>query len=177
VAIAFVQTVSLYLSAAWLSMVGAGLLAEAIVTSERLRQRSLDSQLVRLGIRFAGLAIAIGLLIQGSYELGFPAYSVLAGLGVGGLAVALAARDSLANLLGSMLIMIEKPFRFGHVVRVAGSEGTVEDVGFRSTRLRTLDNSLISIPNNSVVNATIENLSLRIMRRERFHQSLTGRAV
>jgi MscS family membrane protein len=53
-------------------------------------------------------------LIQGSYELGFPSYSVLAGLGVGGLAVALAARDSLANLLGSILIMIEKPFRVGH---------------------------------------------------------------
>ena len=168
VVITFVQTGALYLSAAWLSMIGAGLLAEAIVVSERLRQRSLDSQLLRLGMRFAGIAIAIGLLVQGSYELGFPAYSVLAGLGVGGLAVALAARDSLANLLGSMLIMIEKPFRVGHVVRVAGSEGTVEDVGFRSTRVRTSDNSLISIPNNSVVNATVENLSLRMMRRQRF---------
>jgi MscS family membrane protein len=168
VVITFVQTGALYLSAAWLSMIGAGLLAEAIVVSERLRQRSLDSQLLRLGMRFAGIAIAIGLLVQGSYELGFPAYSVLAGLGVGGLAVALAARDSLANLFGSMLIMIEKPFRVGHVVRVAGSEGTVEDVGFRSTRVRTSDNSLISIPNNSVVNATVENLSLRMMRRQRF---------
>jgi MscS family membrane protein len=168
VIITFVQTGALYLSAAWLSMIGAGLLAEAIVVPERLRQRSLDSQLVRLGMRFAGIAIAIGLLVQGSYELGFPAYSVLAGLGVGGLAVALAARDSLANLFGSMLIMIEKPFRVGHAVRVAGSEGTVEDVGFRSTRVRTSDNSLISIPNNSVVNATVENLSLRTMRRQRF---------
>ena len=92
----------------------------------------------------------------------------MAGLGVGGLAVALAARDSLANLLGSMLIMIEKPFRVGHYVRVSGGEGTVEDVGFRSTRIRTPDNSLISIPNNSVVNATVENLSLRMMRRQRF---------
>ena len=168
VVITFVQTGALYLSAAWLSMIGAGLLADAIVVSERLRQQSLDSQLVKLGMRFAGIAIAIGLLVQGSYELGFPAYSVLAGLGVGGLAVALAARDSLANLFGSMLIMIEKPFRVGHVVRVAGSEGTVEDVGFRSTRVRTSDNSLISIPNNSVVNATVENLSLRMMRRQRF---------
>ncbi len=166
--ITFVQTGALYLSAAWLSMIGAGLLAEAIVVSERLRHRSLDSQLVRLGVRLAGIAIAIGLLVQGSYELGFPAYSVLAGLGVGGLAVALAAQDSLANLFGSMLIMIEKPFRVGHVVRVAGSEGTVEDVGFRSTRVRTSDNSLVSIPNNSVVNATVENLSLRMMRRQRF---------
>ena len=168
VVITFVQTGALYLSAAWLSVIGAGLLADAIVVSKRLRQRSLDSQLVRLGVRLAGIAIAIGMLVQGSYELGFPAYSVLAGLGVGGLAVALAARDSLANLLGSMLIMIEKPFRVGHIVRVAGSEGTVEDVGFRSTRVRTSDNSLVSIPNNSVVNATVENLSLRMMRRQRF---------
>ena len=168
VVITFIQTGALYLSAAWLSMIAASLLAETFVASEHLRQRSLDSQLIRLGMRFAGIAIAIGLLIQGSYELGFPTYSVLAGLGVGGLAVALAARDSLANLLGSMLIMIEKPFRVGHYVRVSGGEGTVEDVGFRSTRIRTPDNSLISIPNNSVVNATVENLSLREMRRQRF---------
>jgi MscS family membrane protein len=87
--------------------------------------------------------------------------------------VALAARDSLANLLGSILIMIEKPFRIGHYVRVSGSEGTVENVGFRSTRIRTLDNSLISIPNNSVVNATVENLTLRVMRRERFFIQVT----
>jgi MscS family membrane protein len=168
IVITFVQTGLLYVSAAWLSVVAASLLAEAIVASEHLRQRSLDSQLIRLGMRFVGFAIAVGLLIQGAYELGFPAYSVLAGLGVGGLAVALAARDSLANLLGSLLIMIEKPFRVGHYVRVSGTEGTVEDVGFRSTRIRTLDNSLTSIPNNAVVNATIENLSLRAMRRQRF---------
>jgi len=168
VVITFAQTGALYLSAAWLSMIGASLLAEAIVASEHLRRGSLDSQLIRLGMRFAGIAIAIGFLIQGSYELGFPTYSVLAGLGVGGLAVALAARDSLANLLGSMLIMIEKPFRVGHYVRVSGGEDTVENVGFRSTRIRTPDNSLISIPNNSVVNATVENLTLRIMRRQRF---------
>ena len=143
------------------------------MSSEHLRRRSLDSQLIRLGMRFAGIAIAVGLLIQGAYELGFPAYSVLAGLGVGGLAVALAARDSLANLLGSMLIMIEKPFRVGHSCRVSGSEGTVEDVGFRSTRIRTPDNSLISIPNNAVVNATVENLSLRNMRRQRFFIQVT----
>jgi MscS family membrane protein len=173
IVITFIQTGALYLSAAWLSMIAASLLAEAIISSEHLRTGSLDSQLIRLGMRFVGLAVAVGLLIQGSWELGFPTYSVLAGLGVGGLAVALAARDSLANLLGSMLIMIEKPFRVGHYVRVIGGEGTVEDVGFRSTRIRTPDNSLISIPNNNVVNATVENLSLRKMRRQRFLVQVT----
>jgi MscS family membrane protein len=173
VIVTFVQTSALYLGAAWLSMLAASLVAETFVESEQLRRHSLDSQLIRLGMRFAGIAIAVGLVVQGSYELGFPTYSVLAGLGVGGLAVALAARDSLANLLGSILIMIEKPFRIGHYVRVSGSEGTVENVGFRSTRIRTLDNSLISIPNNSVVNATVENLTLRVMRRERFFIQVT----
>ena len=163
----FGRALSLFASGAWLVLVGSGILGRAIVSSERLSLRSLDSQLIKLGARLVGIVVAIGLLMQAASELGFPAYSVIAGLGVGGLAVALAARDSLANLLGSVLIMFEQPFRVGHRIRVAGSEGTVEDVGFRSTRIRTADNSLISIPNNSVVNATVENLSVRESFRQR----------
>jgi MscS family membrane protein len=169
----FAQTAALYLSAAWLSFIGSGIIGEAIADSAHLRRRRLDSQLIRLGTRFAGIVIALGFLIQGANELGFPAYSVVAGLGVGGVAVALAARDSLANLFGSMLIMFEKPFRVGDSIRIAGSEGTVEDVGFRSTRIRTVDNSLVSIPNNTVVNTTIENLTARVMRRQRFFLQVT----
>ena len=89
--------------------------AETIVASEHLTIRSLDSQLIRLGTRLVGLVAAIAILIQGGDELGFPAYSVLAGLGVGGLAVALAAQSTIANLIGSLLITMEKPFRVGHV--------------------------------------------------------------
>ncbi len=69
--------------------------------------------------------------------------------------------------------MVEKPFRIGHVIRLGGHEGTVEDVGFRSTRIRTPDSSLISIPNNAVVNAMVENLSLRGMRRQRYFLQVT----
>jgi MscS family membrane protein len=143
---ASLETVVRFLTIAWIAVIGASVIAEKIVASEHLRMRSLDSQLIRLGMRLFGIAIAIGVLIEGADELGFPAYSVLAGLGVGGLAVALAARDSLANLLGSMLIMLEKPFRVGHAIRIGTTEGTVEDVGFRSTRIRTADNSLVSDP-------------------------------
>ncbi len=168
IVIAFAQTIVVFGSAAWVSVVGAGILGEAIAGSERLTRPSLDSQLIRLCARFVGIMIAVALLMEAADELGFPAYSVLAGLGVGGLAIALAARDSLANFLGSVLIMFEKPFRVGHRIRVGSGEGTVEEVGFRSTRIRTSDNSLISIPNNIVVNATVENLSLRTMFRERF---------
>lgn len=171
--IAYASTVAVYLSAAWLTMVVAVLLGEIIVASEHLTARSLDSQLIRLGTRLLGLVAAIAILIQGGDELGFPAYSVLAGLGVGGLAVALAAQSTIANLIGSLLITMEKPFRVGHSVRIGGSEGTVEDVGFRSTRIRTADNSLVTIPSSSVVNATVENLSVRTKRRQRFVVQVT----
>ncbi len=173
VVITYAQTGAVVLSAAWLAIVASIILGELIVSSEHLTVRSLDSQLVRLGTRLVGIVAAAAILIQGADALGFPAYSVLAGLGVGGLAVALAARDTIANLIGSLLITLEKPFRVGHTIRVAGSEGTVEEVGFRSTRIRTPDNSLVSIPSSAVVNSTVENLSLRTMRRQRFFVQVT----
>lgn len=173
VAVTYAETIALFLAAAWLAVTGSGLLGQVIVASERLRPHGLDSQLVRLGARFIGIIVAIALLMEAANELGFPAFSVLAGLGVGGLAVALAARDSLANLFGSVLIMFEKPFRVGHRIRLSGGDGVVEDVGFRSTRIRTLDNSLISIPNNVIVNATVENLAARTMFRQRFLVQVT----
>jgi MscS family membrane protein len=167
VVLSYVQTGAFYLTAAWVCMIVAIIATDLIVSSDHLQTRSLDSQLIRLGGRFCGFVVAVVCLVHGADELGLPAYSVLAGLGVGGLAVALAARDPIANLLGSMLIMFEKPFRVGHMVRIAGTEGTVEDVGFRSTRLRTLDNSVISLPNESVISAKVENLTVRPARRQR----------
>lgn len=173
IVITFVLTITLFLGSAWVSVVGGSILGETVVKSQQLRRRSMDSQLIRLGMRFIGVVVAIGILFEGASHLGIPAYSVLAGLGVGGLAVALAARDSLANLLGSIVIMFEKPFRVGHWIKVGEAEGTVEDVGFRSTRIRTFYNSLISIPNNEVVNAVVDNLGRRTMRRQMFFLQVT----
>ncbi|HVZ06496.1 MAG TPA: mechanosensitive ion channel family protein [Rhodopila sp.] len=166
------ETTMFYGACAWLALSCCAVAGETIAGAEGLALRTLDGQLVRLASRLVGVMLAIGFLVEGADSLGIPAYSVLAGLGVGGLAVALAAKDSLANLLGSLLIMFEKPFRVGHHIRLAGHEGTVEDVGFRSTRIRTPDNSLISIPNDSVINTMVENLSLRPMRRQRFRIGL-----
>ncbi|MBV9654287.1 MAG: mechanosensitive ion channel family protein, partial [Acetobacteraceae bacterium] len=168
IVIEYARTSALYLSAAWLSVAFSVVLGEAIVGSERLTIRSLDSQLIRLGTRLIGVVAAVSILVEGGDELGFPAYSVLAGLGVGGLAVALAAQSTIANLIGSLLIVLEKPFRVGHKVKIGASEGVVEDVGFRSTRIRTPDNSLVTIPSSAVVNATVENLSVRAKRLQRF---------
>ena len=109
--------------------------------------------------------VAAAVLVVGADRVGLPAYSVVAGLGVGGLAVALAAQQTLANLLGSLIIMFEKPFGIGHSIKVEGVDGIVESVGFRSTRIRTPDDSLVTIPSSKLVRNTIENRHMREYRR------------
>jgi MscS family membrane protein len=85
----------------------------------------------------------------------------LAGLGIAGLAVSLAAQDSLKNLFGSITILLDRPFRVGQRIVYAGYDGTVEEIGFRSTRLRTLTGNLVNIPNSKIVNDPIENIGVR----------------
>ena len=106
-------------------------------------------------------------------NLGFNVMSLLAGLGLGGLALALAARDTAANLFGSIMIMIDRPFRIGDWIISEGVEGTVEKVGFRSTRVRTFYNSLVSIPNSLLANSNIDNMGERSYRRIKTVLSLT----
>jgi MscS family membrane protein len=90
-----------------------------------------------------------------------PVTSLLAGLGVGGLAVALAAQDTLKNFFGSLVLFADKPFQMGDRVVVDGHDGPVEEVGFRSTRIRTLQGNLVSIPNGELANKTILNIGQR----------------
>ncbi len=98
--------------------------------------------------------------------------TIIAGLGIGGIAVALAAQDSLQNLLGSFTIFADKPFLVGDLIRIDKFEGTVEKVGFRSTVIRTLDKTLVVIPNKKMVDSPLENLSLRNLRRMKFNIGL-----
>ncbi len=94
--------------------------------------------------------------------------TIIAGLGIGGIAVALAAQDTLQNLLGSFTIFADKPFVVGDTVRIDKYEGTIEKVGFRSTLLRTVDKTLVVIPNKKMVDSPLENLSLRNSHRMKF---------
>jgi MscS family membrane protein len=91
--------------------------------------------------------------------------SLLAGLGIGGLAVALAAKETLANLFGSMTILLDGPFQIGDYVSVDGVEGTVEEVGLRSTRIRTFQDSLVVFPNAKLADSKIDNFQRRRQRR------------
>lgn len=162
-----------FISLTWLVWVSGGAVAESIIGTERIRASSIDSQLIRLMLRLLTIVAAIAILVIGADRIGLPAYSVLAGLGVGGLAVALAAQQTLANLLGSLIIMFEKPFAVGHFIKVQGIEGIVENVGFRSTRIRTFYNSLISIPSSQLVNSTVDNMELRDTRQVKTWLNLT----
>lgn len=90
-----------------------------------------------------------------------PISSILAGLGIGGLAFALAAQDSLKHLFGSVVIFTDRPFEVGDRLVVDGHDGPVEEVGFRSTRIRTLDGHLVTVPNGELVNKSIQNVSKR----------------
>ena len=99
--------------------------------------------------------------------------SLVAGLGIGGLAVALAAKESLENLFGSFTIFLDKPFVVGDLVQVGAVLGTVEKIGFRSTRIRTLEKSYVTIPNKKMIDTELDNLSLRTFRRGRFNIGVT----
>jgi small-conductance mechanosensitive channel len=92
---------------------------------------------------------------------GKPLNALLAGLGIGGLAVALAAQDTLKNFFGSIMIMLDKPFVVGDRVTVDGVDGPVEDIGFRSTRIRTFPGHLVAVPNEKMARINIENIGRR----------------
>ena len=98
--------------------------------------------------------------------------SLIAGLGIGGLAIALAAKESLENLLGSFTIFLDKPFVMGDLIKVGSLEGNVEKIGFRSTRIRTLEKTFVTVPNKKLVDTEVDNLTNREIRRIKFDLGL-----
>jgi MscS family membrane protein len=105
-------------------------------------------------------ALALG-LVAVLTELGFQVTSLLAGLGIGGLAVALAAQKTVENLIGSLAIGVDQPFRVGDYIAVDGTQGTVEAVGMRSTRIRTLDRTVVTLPNGKLADMRVESFAAR----------------
>jgi len=133
----------------------------------------LDDQLVPI-VRRTGkvFLILIGavLVLQ---NLGYSVSSLLAGLGIGGAAVALASKDTVANLFGSIVIFLDRPFLVGDWIEMGGIEGTVEDVSLRTTRVRTFANSLITVPNAQFTTGSINNWSKMKKRRIKMSVGLT----
>jgi len=99
--------------------------------------------------------------MQGLQQIGFSLATVIAGAGVTGLAVALAAQSTLRNIFGSLMILLDKPFRVGQRIIVGDHDGSVEEIGLRSTRIRLLNGHVTSIPNERMADAEIENVGMR----------------
>jgi MscS family membrane protein len=109
---------------------------------------------------FKIFVVIVAVLVT-SQNLGMNVTGLLASLSIGGLAVGLAAQDTLSNLFGAVAIFADKPFRVGDEIQLDGIQGTVEVIGLRSTRVRNLDGFLVSIPNKNMANANIVNVSKR----------------
>ena len=133
----------------------------------------LDDQVVPLVRKALKIFMAILAFILIAQNLGYSVSGLLAGLGIGGLALAMASKDTLANLFGSIMILIDRPFHVGDWITFPGGDGVVEEVGMRSTRIRTFAKTVVSIPNQALANATVENHSLMPKRRIKFTLGVT----
>lgn len=132
-----------------------------------------DDLLVPLLQRTAKVFLAAMGLIYIANAFSIEIMPLLTGLGIGGLAVAFAAKDTIENFFGSVSVILDRPFEIGDWIVVNDVEGTVEDLGFRSTRIRTFYNSLVTMPNASLVRAQVDNYGRRRYRRYKTTLNLT----
>ncbi len=152
-----VITLAKFLAAAWLFWLFVLIVVELILRSPKIPKQSLDASLLRLCARIIGIVGGIVILAYAASNLGLPVFSVIAGLGIGGLAVALAIRPTLENLIGGLILYADRPVRVGDYCKFSNYVGTVENIGVRSTKLRALDRTLISVPNAKLADMEIIN--------------------
>jgi len=138
-------------------------LAQWVVGLRGLRQRSIDAHMIRVSFKIVTFVVILFVIIKVAEQLGIPLTPVLAGLGVGGLAVALAARPTLENVISGMILFADRPVRVGDFFRWGDQVGTVEEIGLRSTRVRTLDRTIVTIPNADFVQMQLDNFQVRDM--------------
>jgi len=146
------------------------LLGEEIQTKLNLKVDTILVPFLSKMIKFLIVALAITTLAQ---EWGYDVNGLITGLGLGGLAFALAAKDAVANIFGGIIIITDKPFSIGDWISTPSVEGTVEDITFRSTRVRTFAQALVTVPNSTLANESITNWSKMGKRRISFNLGLT----
>jgi MscS family membrane protein len=144
--------------AAWRAV---DVVSKAVLADEWAVRHPTSRALVPLGGRAAKVALVAVALVSGLSLLGFPVASLLAGLGIGGLALALAGQKTVENLFGAFSLGLDQPIREGDSVKVDGITGTVEAIGLRSTRIRTADRSVVSFPNGRLADMRLENVTVR----------------
>jgi MscS family membrane protein len=170
--------ISIFVSIIWMLLrfadyIGMVLLGRAKQTPDRS-----DDQLVS----FFKEAIKVVIVILGTFLMLGAVFEInvaglIAGLGIGGIAIALAAKDTLENLLGSFMIFLDKPFTVGDIIKTGNFTGTVERIGFRSTQIRTPERTIVTVPNRKLVDSELENISQRGTIRALFYLTLNYRST
>ncbi len=127
-------------------------------------ENRMDDQLIPAGGKLAQIVIVVVAIVFTLSQLDINVAALIAGFSIGALALALAAQDTVKNLIGSLMIFVDRPFQVGDAIVADGQEGTVVEVGLRSTRIRALDTSVLSIPNGTIANITISNMGVREFR-------------
>jgi len=162
---------TIFLATAWLVFVLCRTIAETIAASRHVREMSSETALLRIGASVTGFMIAVAIIIDGLRSLGADLVPLLAGLGIGGLAIALAAQSTIANFIGGLILLANKPVRVGDFCRYGEDPsvdwlriGHVEEINWISTRIRGIDRTLTTIPNAEFANMHIVNLTKRDRR-------------
>jgi MscS family membrane protein len=154
-------TTVLFVAAAWAAWLLCWLVVEVIIASPRIPDDSYDANLLRLLARVGSLVAAGVIVFYGASFVGVPALGLLAGVSVGGIALALAAQSTVENLFGGVSIFADRPFRVGDFIRYGASSGTVEAIGPRSTRIRGQDGTLTAVPNADLAKIHVTNFTVR----------------
>jgi MscS family membrane protein len=157
--------VCLYISLAWLSFMFFNALGRTIVANPYFdEEHLLEATVVRNGFRVLGLIASSLLLYIGGNAVGLPTQVLLGSLGVGGLAISFGVQPYVKNLIGGITLFASRPVKIGDFCEFGGVTGTVEDIGLRSTSMRTVDQSLVIIPNSQVSENQVVNYSRRDRR-------------
>jgi MscS family membrane protein len=157
-----------YFALAWIAWTGSMAVAEAVIASPKIPDQSLNAHLLRLLARIFGIVAVIVIILYVSTQLGAPLYGLVAGLGVGGIAIALAAQPTIENFIGGLNLFADRPVRVGDFCRYGEDPtldwqriGTVESIGLRSTKIRGIDHTVTTIPNADFSKMHIVNYTLR----------------
>ncbi|MEM8679235.1 MAG: mechanosensitive ion channel family protein [Planctomycetota bacterium] len=135
--------------------------AAMIIAAPQINPQGLDAQFIRIVSKLLSIIGAAILFLEGGQRLGIPINTLLASAGVGGLALALSAQDMVKSLFGTIMLLMDKPFRVGERIVFGKYDGVVEDIGLRSTRIRLLTGHQATIPNDELAKADIENVGRR----------------
>jgi len=137
------------------------LAAAAVRLTPTVQNSPSARSMLSLGERLGKVLVFVFGVVAALSELGYPVASLVAGLGLGGLAFALAAQKTVENLFGSVALAVDEPFRVGDFVQVEDFVGTIESIGLRSTRIRTLDRTVVTIPNGKLADMRLESFTAR----------------